>query len=215
MRYIDKSRRCPEFDNYITSDSPSDWNEFLSDIKLKLHRHLWKEQKGLCVYCEQGIPEKKGLEYRIRSHIEHIRPRSKDEYKHLTFCYTNLSVSCEGFDSRADENPKKEFCEHRKGDEYDEEKFLNPVELPDIEDYFEYDIEGKIFPNSKRNDIDMKKAEYMVKILELNNETLTDMRREQYETVIEDQLDDFGDFLNPDYEILPPFYSMLKQLFGH
>ncbi len=110
---------------------------------------------------------------------------------------------------------KKEFCEHRKGDEYDEEKFLNPVELPDIEDYFEYDIEGKIFPNSKRNDIDMKKAEYMVKILELNNETLTDMRREQYETVIEDQLDDFGDFLNPDYEILPPFYSMLKQLFGH
>ncbi|HIE01076.1 MAG TPA: TIGR02646 family protein [Thiotrichaceae bacterium] len=95
MRYIDKSNRYAEFDEYVNNDSPEVWNEFKTDIKLKLHQHLWREQQGLCIYCQQEVPEKKQTEYKISSHIEHIRPRS--QYVHLTCCYKNLSVSCEVF----------------------------------------------------------------------------------------------------------------------
>ncbi|RKZ44991.1 MAG: hypothetical protein DRQ41_01390 [Gammaproteobacteria bacterium] len=49
-----------------------------------------------------------------------IRPRSRPQYANLTFCYKNLSVSCEGFFCKTESlKPKKEFCEHRKGNEYD------------------------------------------------------------------------------------------------
>ncbi|MDM8557759.1 retron system putative HNH endonuclease [Candidatus Parabeggiatoa sp. HSG14] len=219
MRYIDKSNRCAEFDEYVNKYSPSDWNEFETKIKLKLHQHLWYEQQGLCIYCQQEVPEKKEKEYKIRSHIEHIRPRrghNRDKYAHLIFCYKNLSVSCEGFDCKTENsNPKKEFCEHRKGNEYDEDKFLNPVEYNDIEDYFVYDIEGKIHPNPRKNQEEKAKAEYMTSVLDLNHSTLIDMRKEQYQLIIEQQENglDIEDFLNPHYDLLPGFYTMLKQLF--
>ena len=113
MRYIDKSNRYAEFDEYVNNDSPSVWNELKTEIKLKLHQHLWRTQQGLCIYCQQEVPEKKEKEYKIRSHIEHIRPRS--QYAHLIFCYKNLSVSCEGFDCKTESlKPKKEFCEHNR-----------------------------------------------------------------------------------------------------
>ncbi len=219
MRYIDKSNRCIEFDEYVNSDSPSDWNEFKTDIKLKLHQHLWREQQGLCIYCQQEVPEKTKTEYKISSHIEHIRPRRGHnlyKYAHLTFCYNNLSVSCEGFDCKMDDssNPKKEFCEHNKGNKYDEDKFLNPVECKDIEDYFFYDTNGKIYPNDEKNDEDISKAKEMINILYLNHPTLTKMRKKQYQLIIQQQEKglDIEEFLNPHYE-LPGFYTMLKQLF--
>ena len=214
MRYIDKSRRCTEFDEYVNSDSPSVWREFKTDIKLKLHQHLWREQQGLCIYCQQSVPKKMEVEYSIRSHIEHIRPQKP--YINLVFCYKNLSISCEGFDCNTeDTNPKKEFCEHRKGNEYDGDKFLNPVECEDIEDYFTYDIEGKIHPNRRKSQQEIIKAEYMIKILHLNHRNLIKMRKEQYNVIITDQVNglDIKDFLSPNYDFLPSFYSMLKQLF--
>jgi len=216
MRYINKSNRSAEFDEYVNHDSPSVWSEFKTDIKLKLHQHLWREQQGLCIYCQQEVPEKKETEYKIRSHIEHIRPRSRPQYAHLTFCYKNLSVSCEGFFCKTESlKPKKEFCEHRKGNEYNEDKFLNPVERDNIEDYFIYDIEGKIYPNSNKNQEDRTKAEYMILILDLNHPKLTDIRKEQYQLIIEQQEKglDIEEFLNPHYDFLPAFYTMLKQLF--
>jgi uncharacterized protein (TIGR02646 family) len=214
MIYIDKSNRYTEFDEYVNNDSPFVWSEFKTNIKLKLHQHLWHEQQGLCIYCQQEVPEKKEAEYKIRSHIEHIRPRS--QYAHLTFCYKNLSVSCEGFFCKTESlNPKKEFCEHRKGNEYDEDKFLNPVEQSDIEDYFVYDIEGKVHPNSNQNQENRTKAEYMISILDLNHSKLTDIRKEQYQLIIASQENglDIEEFLNPHYDLLPAFYTMLKQLF--
>ncbi|OQY55070.1 MAG: hypothetical protein B6247_09130 [Candidatus Parabeggiatoa sp. nov. 2] len=176
MRYIDKSNRCAEFDEYVNNDSPSVWDEFKTDIKLKLHQHLFCSQQGLCIYCQQEVPEKKETEYRIRSHIEHIRPRSRPQYAH---------------------------------------KFLNPVECNEIEDYFVYDIEGKIHPNSSKNQEDRTKAEYMISILDLNHSKLTDIRKEQYQLIIEQQEKglDIEEFLNPHYDLLPAFYAMLKQLF--
>lgn len=204
MRFIDKSECCPDFDNYIANDKPSAWKDFDDNIKLKLHQHLWREQKTLCIYCQQQTPLKKEKQAseEIRSHIEHIRPQST--YPNLIFDYSNLSVSCEGFDcDTKDKNPKKEFCEHRKHNKYDESNFLNPIELSDIETYFEYDIEGKIHPTSK----DKKKAKYMIDLLYLNHQKLIDMRKEVYLFSISEK----DEYLSTP-EVLPPFYSMLKQL---
>jgi uncharacterized protein (TIGR02646 family) len=217
MRYIDKSKRCIEFDEYVNSNSLKVWGDFKTEIKLKLHQHLWREQQGLCIYCQQEVPEKTETEYTIRSHIEHIRPQKP--YASLIFCYKNLSISCEGFDCNTGDTkkPQKEFCEHRKGSEYDENRFLNPVECEDIEDYFIYDIDGKIHPNTERSqEKTIEKAEYMIQILHLNHPKLIDMRKKQYKLIIEKQEKDeleIKDFLSPDYDLLPAFYSMLKQLF--
>jgi len=210
MRFIDKSERCPEFDNYIAKNKPAVWDNFKKSIKLKLNQHLWREQKTICIYCQQQLPYKeKEIDHEEEisfSHIEHIRPKSK--YKHLTFDYNNLSVSCQGFDCKKADN-KREFCGHRKDrpdSEYDENKFLNPIELPDIESYFEYDMLGNIHPTSKDNK-KAKKAQYMITILDLNHKILIDMREYVYLSSIEDK-----DVFLPENEILPPFYSMLKQL---
>ena len=142
MRYIDKSNRCKAFDQHLRNKPPTSWKKFNNNIKLILHKHLYYEQGGLCIYCQQKLLPKteKESNAHIRSHIEHIRPKSS--YKDLTFDYCNLSVSCEGFDCeipKTNTQPKKEFCEHRKANEYDEFYFLNPMEVKDIEDYFVYD----------------------------------------------------------------------------
>jgi len=215
MRYIDKYNRCADFDEYVNNYSPSDWSEFETEIKLKLHQHLWREQQGLCIYCQQELPEKKQTEYKITSHIEHIRPRRgchRDKYAHLHFCYKNLSVSCEGFDCKTESlKTKKEFCE--QGNEYDEEKFLNPMERNDIEDYFIYNIQCEILPNPSKNQEDRTKAEYMISILDLNHSTLKKMRQKQYNLFIEQQSINIEEDLNPHYDLLPSFYTMLRQLF--
>lgn len=210
MRYIDKSDCCKAFDQYLINSRPSAWNEFDDNIKLILHQYLYYEQGGLCIYCQQKLIPKteKESSAHIRSHIEHIRPRSS--YKDLTFDYCNLSVSCEGFDCeipKTNKQPKKEFCEHRKANEYDENYFLNPIEVKDIEYYFIYDdLTLEILPKHKEGTEEFKKAEYMIRILDLNHHKLIRMR----EKVVKDIE------INGPYEkhesILPPFYSMLFQL---
>ncbi len=206
MRYIDKSHRCLQFDEYIIQYTPSSWAEFNGEVKLTLHQHLWIEQGTLCIYCQQQVPPKaeKQASAQIRSHIEHIHPRQK--FPQFIFEYKNLSISCEGFDCYSTaQQPKREFCEHRKGDEYDSARFLNPIELQDIESYFEYDFEGRIYPTAK----DKARAEYMIDILNLNHPTLIGMRKSIYEAVIypDNPLDIRSEFPF----ILPAFYSMLKQ----
>lgn len=66
MRYIDKTNRCEAFDNFVTTYRGrlrNDWEKFKkirsgNIIRLTLHQHSWRLQKGLCAYCEQEIPEK-------------------------------------------------------------------------------------------------------------------------------------------------------------
>lgn len=219
MRYIDKSNRCNQFEQWVTENKPADWRELPTDLKHTLHLHLWQEQQRLCIYCQQVIPEKieKQSSKQIRSHIEHIRPqkwRDSDgnSFEHLRFDYHNLSVSCEGFDCAATGEPKKEFCEHHKANEYDEEQFLHPFELQDIEDYFEYDTDGRIFANHYKNQSEQQKANYMIKILALNHIQLIQMRAETYLAATEKE-SNINELLDENVSQLPAFFSMLKSLF--
>jgi len=221
MRYIDKSKRCEEFDEFIINSYPSTWRDFDNNVKLIFHQHLHDEQGGLCIYCQQKLPLKKEKESNAhrRSHIEHIRPRAS--YPCLTFVYCNLSISCEGFDCEippTNKQPKQEFCEHRKGkekNEYDEEYFLNPVELKDIENYFFYKSHVdkdkgilliKILPKYKEGTKEYKQASHMIKILDLNHDELMKMRVKVVTYIRK------GNKYKKDEKLLPPFYSMLFQL---
>lgn len=215
MRFISKRKRCRPFDKYRKTKKTNEWDRFDSGIKFTLHRHLWREQKGLCVYCQQAIPEKTSkdsISYHHPSHIEHIRPKSK--YKHLTYAYKNLSVACNGFNCSMDDE-KGEFCEYKKKDEYNEKLFLNPVEVEDIETYFIFDIDGNIEANPKKSPLQRKKAHYMIEILDLQNPNLKKMRCEQIDIFLESLEQGFTveELLSRQNLLLPGFYSMLKYFF--
>ena len=168
MRYIDKSNRCLVFDDFVVAYRGrlrNDWEKFKkikggSTVRLALHQHLWLQQKGLCAYCEQEVPEKTTPENDAKSHLEHIRPKARSEFKHLTFHFENIVISCEGFDLTTVSEHKKEFCGHFKDNDFtkfDDMLFLNPTIIQDIETYFRYDSEGQIEPHPLRNEAEKKK----------------------------------------------------------
>lgn len=217
MRHIEKRDLCTDFENYKIrrGSALQTWKHFKNkNIKLSLHQHLWQEQKGLCVYCQQVIPQKVQIDSEGNihpSHIEHIKPKS--EFPELTFEHSNLSISCEGFDIQNPPNPiAKDFCGHAKANEYNDLLFLLPVEMTDIESYFAYNIQGKIESSGK----DDSKANYMIQLLHLNHTTLAYMRSEMYSLILEQVITqnlDIEDYLATNQIQFPAFHSMLQQLF--
>jgi uncharacterized protein (TIGR02646 family) len=224
MRYIDKTNRCVDFDNFVAKYHGrlrNDWEKFKKvdgsgEVRLGLHQHLWKAQKALCAYCEQEIPEKKQLQQEAKSHFEHIRPKAL--FPKLTYEFNNLIASCEGFDLMEIPDKKKQFCGHFKtNDQYDDILFLNPTEIQNIEQYFSYDSEGGIRPNGTKSSESQKRAAYMIEVLGLNHKTLRDMRKSEYdfwdskkETLSEDEL---SEALADNLPFPPPFLSLLRQRF--
>jgi uncharacterized protein (TIGR02646 family) len=101
------------------------WKKLRSGCKKSVRQHMLREQDYLCAYCERKI------ENEIDAHIEHIKPKSR--YLENGFDYHNLIVSCNG--NQCSEVNQEEYedeihsCGHSKDNDFDEEKFLNPVEL--------------------------------------------------------------------------------------
>lgn len=115
---------------------------------------LENEQNYLCCYCEAKLT----LD---NSHIEHIKPKSLD-YDNLTFNYANLLVSCEG--KCFTDGTKPLTCGHKKGNRFDENKFLNPTIIKNIREYFIYTDNGNI----GASDLDEEKSKYTMNLLQLN-----------------------------------------------
>jgi uncharacterized protein (TIGR02646 family) len=229
MRYINKSNRCIVFDDFVAayqSRLRNDWEKFKkikggSDVRLALHQHLWQEQKGLCAYCEQEIPRKNTTNEDIKSHLEHIRPKAHKAFKHLTFEFKNIIVSCEGFDLTTTPEKKREFCGHIKDQKvagvhsYDDALFLNPTDISTIETFFRYDSEGHIEANPLKNADERKRADYMIEVLGLNHDILKGMRKTQYDLWLEKQFvwtkEELVHELDENQRLLPAFFSLLKQ----
>lgn len=232
MKYIDKSNMCSDFDDYITENSLDQYlNTYVEDssitihpwnklgeefegreIKRKLAAHFFIEQKGICAYCEQSLaivlPNTKQSDI---SHLEHIKPKARNRYPQETFNQKNLILSCNGFDCNYEpENP--EFCGHNKNQLYNGRLFLNPTLVENIENYFEYTIEGEIFPADELSDNDRDKAEYMIDLLELKNPILVDMRKNMLSDIISYNEDEISELLDAQNDIYPSFHSMLRQL---
>ena len=165
MKYIKKS----EIPQFFIDDTNGlvQWSQYKYKKRLKEYL-LENEQNYLCGYCEAKI--------RLdNSHIEHINPKSLD-YDNLTFDYNNLLVSCNGI--CFSELNKPITCGHKKGNKFNEEKFLNPTKQIDIRDYFVYTNKFYIGSSS----LDEDKSQYTIDLLELNsfNNNLPQAREDSY-----------------------------------
>lgn len=177
MRYVTKST-SPEFFEHCKQNLPvnPEWNHFtenqaLSECKKSLHEHLVAEQGQLCIYCERKINKN-------TSHIEHVKPKNPNgHYANLVFTYENLVASCNG--DLCEDNSRQVYkpedvhsCGHKKGNDFDETNFLNPVEEVAINTYFTFDKDsGKISAIAHHD-----KASYTLNLLNLNNPRLCNER---------------------------------------
>ncbi|MFK7983147.1 MAG: retron system putative HNH endonuclease [Saprospiraceae bacterium] len=168
MKYI-KKLTTPQF--FINdTNSLTTWSEYHSTKKRRLKKHILEEEQcHLCCYCEKEVTIDKSS-----SHIEHIKPKSID-LLNLTFDYNNILVSCEGNHFNEIGDNSKNTCGHIKDNNFEEDKFLNPTLLDDVQDYFSFDADtGKIGDIGKNS----VKANYSIRILNLNgkNDKLAEAR---------------------------------------
>jgi len=176
MRYIEKLEAPQSFINKTSGlNSWDDYHTCCNRQKRALRKYILKyEQNNLCIYCESKISSSNDS-----SHTEHIKPKDSNMYPELTFEYTNLVVSCNGNCHNEDNDNSRHTCGHIKDNEYDENKFLNPVEVRDLRDYFKYD-DYKIEPSYK----DSNRALYMRDTLHLNDGGLPQARKKALEIFI-------------------------------
>lgn len=156
MKYIQKLE-APDFFIQETQNLVI-WNDYTKKQGLKKHI-LQKEQFWLCCYCEKKLT----LEG-ISSHVEHIKPKGKEEYKDLMFLYANLVVSCQGNTYNEEGSNSQNTCGHKKDNNFNESLFLDPTLETEIRNYFRYDDNGTIKPS----DIQPEKSEHTIKQLNLN-----------------------------------------------
>ena len=239
MRFITKKNRVPLLDTF--RDNHPYHGEKVSDFWGKLYHsdngttktmvfnHILGEQKFLCGYCQQKMRVKNNENK--KGHVEHVIPKSFNPK--LIFEYNNLIVSCDGYDHTGAEIQKiYEFCGHRKDREepgpqaprFQQNLFLNPTTVSDVELFFKYDMFGRIDANEKWKDLNQseiegrcEKANYMIRILDLNHSKLIEMRKTQY-TIIVNALSKkkytIEEILDENRESLEAFHSMIKYRFS-
>lgn len=150
-KFKNKNGRVPRY---------SDLNEVENlSHKIFLKNSLISEQGHICCYCCKPIDTK-------NSHIEHIRPKERDEYRAISLEYENLLASCQGYHDR------EENCGHSKDDVFNEELFVSPLE-ENCESLFEFSNRGKI----KAVDGN-ERAGYTIELLNLDTEQLNAARTE-------------------------------------
>jgi len=211
MKHIQK-QPTPQF--FINDTAGlTDWARYNSTKKRRLKGYiLAKEQFELCCYCEKSVTASS-------SHVEHIEPKSNDVLR-LTFDYNNLLVSCEGNHFNEIGDNSKNTCGHKKDNDFDEVKFLNPITVIDISDYFVFDSDTGLIGAS---DKDTKKATYTLGILNLNgkNDKLAEARKNAKEAFIrnfpqlplEDKKQKLREFLDNDgQEFITFFRYVFKNL---
>ncbi len=220
MRYIDKTHRLKEWDDYIRDSKPTKWSNSSSSKRLRLHKHLHLQQNGLCIYCEQKVQNPVGDTKNARdsSDVEHVLPKSDVLFIAWIFEQDNLAMSCRGFREGKYELDAKgrvktnsititqDFCGHSKDKFMDYDLFIDPFIDKETHKYFTFDINGNVLPSSK-NPI---KAAYTIELLNLNHDDLVAWRLEVYNTLLEDAELDITSHLST----FPIFYSMVRNLWG-
>lgn len=122
--------------------------------KIILKEALMQEQKYVCCYCCTRLTMKK-------SHIEHFRPKNKEEYMHLSLDYGNLFASCQG------EKQLRNNCGHAKKNQFDENLMISPLD-ENCEQHFVYQIDGMIEPADPEDEA----AKYTIHVLALDEKRL-------------------------------------------
>jgi uncharacterized protein (TIGR02646 family) len=132
------------------------YNDLKGQPKEELKESLFSEQGYICCYCCKRIGASD-------SHIEHLRPKGDTKYQKISLEYENLFASCQGYSGDG------ENCGHRKGNKYDENLFVSP--LDECEDKFMFTIRGRIRPVD-----DDERASYTINLLQLDTPQLNAAR---------------------------------------
>ena len=161
----------------------------------EVRQSLINMQHGKCCYCERKIdltdifPEDQTLSTgsNVEKHIEHFRPKGKDEYRHLTNDWSNLLLACN-------------TCNVNKGQKFKVDQCDNPLCIdpsdPDMDpgEHIELtDIEVKVGPNSDYGKLvprnNSAKGEWTIANVKLNEGTCRKGRWEKVFEIVKDVLD--------------------------
>jgi len=144
------------------NESSAWFNDNIKNIKKDLALKILKEQNNLCIYCEKVIKN-----YPNDCHIDHFKKR--DFFPKETLNYENLLVSCNN-ENRCAKYKDKNISK----DDY--KKLINPV-IENPENFLEYTFYGELEPKSNLSELDRIKAEFTIKILNLNDRSLVEERK--------------------------------------
>jgi len=160
MQKVNKCAEPEYFKDFKKKTKPKNWDELPREISSKLRIDLLAEQNKYCPYCERHIGEN------VPSHIEHIYPRNPQrplkKLPEKEFDYQNLIVSCQS----------KKTCGIAKGNNFDEQFFINPISDNPMEFLTHKEDSGEI--QSLQNN---QKGIYTAQILKLNDKALLESRR--------------------------------------
>ena len=90
--------------------------------KSEVRQSLASMQHGKCCYCERKIhfpditpeDENQSASSNVEKHVEHFRPKGRDEFKHLTNDWNNLLLACN-------------TCNVNKGQKFELDQSGNPL----------------------------------------------------------------------------------------
>ena len=130
-------------------------------------RHFRKMNHERCSFCTTMIQD-----FEDAMTVEHIR--IKRDYLKKIFQWSNMLCACSTC------NNKRSTHVHIL------EKYLDPTKTDDVENYFCYLADGTVTANEELDEVDRKKAEYMIKLYKLNRDELVCKRREFLVDLISD-----------------------------
>lgn len=154
MKTINKNACPPKLARYAASFPDAHWEAMRNDALNggdvayeEARRHLVKDQKNLCAYCERKLRE--DAPHTIR--VEHFHPKSDTITGHnWNVDWQNLLATCTGGEREGEAFPLPEnlSCDASKKDEIHEGDILNPLRLPPFPAAFCYDMgTGELVPN--------------------------------------------------------------------
>lgn len=149
------------------------WNSFRNtDVYKAVVEALWKDQRGLCAYCEIDLIRSEGSGYSdIR--VEHFHPKS-DSHPEWTFKWSNLLLTCCGGDrSHLFQESEERFtspdhsCDVPKANSILDGLILHPAE--------EVELRNAIFTYSEEGDMDVT-GKCSPRVAKLAMETIDKLR---------------------------------------
>ena len=135
------------------------WND-VGGYKREIRASLFQMQGPRCAYCEGAVYSD--------AHVEHFR--RKRHFRHLTFDWSNLFLSCD----------VREHCGHYKdrprGAGYNPDDIVKPDE-EDPDDYFYFHSSGTVRPRSGLDVVKQRRASETIRVFNLDCSFLQAERR--------------------------------------
>ena len=138
--------------------------------------------QGHCSFCD-AFP----LEDRAKIPVEHLRPKSHDDFAHLALEWTNLYYCCG-------------YCQSEKHDQW-EDDLIAPDELDySFQRYFAFDYtNGCIWPNPTASTADQERARVTIRLFGLDSVARCQHRMLEFRKFSDAVSPEINDWAYPDY----------------